>query len=134
LLLGNMVLPWLPAVVLLVAIQTLFVLGVALLVSVLNVYFRDTQHLLSIALQFWFYATPIVYPITTVQEHLSSTWYHIYQLNPMVEFVEAYRDLLYDLRAPSAASIAYLLFVSFATLALGYTVFRRLEPKLAEEL
>ena len=34
--------------------------------SVLNVYFRDTQHLVGIGLQLWFYATPIVYPITLV--------------------------------------------------------------------
>jgi ABC-2 type transport system permease protein len=134
LLVGNMIIPWLPILVILVAIQTMFVLGVALLVSVLNVYFRDTQHLLAIALLFWFYATPIVYPITLVHQNLSTTWYHLYQVNPMVEFVGAYRDILYDLRWPSAASLAYLLLVSVATLAFGYAVFRRLEPKLAEEL
>jgi ABC-type polysaccharide/polyol phosphate export permease len=82
----------------------------------------------------WFYATPIVYPISEVEKNVSSTWYHIYQLNPMVGFVEAYRDLLYDLRAPSFGSLAYLFCISLATLAFGYAVFRRLEPKLAEEL
>ena len=36
----------------------------ALILSVLNVYFRDLQYLVGIGLQLWFYATPIVYPIT----------------------------------------------------------------------
>jgi ABC-type polysaccharide/polyol phosphate export permease len=58
----------------------------------------------------------------------------LYRLNPMVGFVEATRDCLYNLRLPPAGELAYLTVVSLATLALGVAVFTRLEAKLAEEL
>lgn len=133
---GNMVLPWLVPALGIVLIQTMFVIGLGLLLSVLNVYFRDVQHLIGILLQLWFYATPIVYPITVVAQALEDhpTLFTIYKLNPMVRFVEAYRDCLYHLRFPSVLETAYLLGVSATMLVLGVFVFSRLEPKLAEEL
>jgi ABC-type polysaccharide/polyol phosphate export permease len=133
---GNFVLPWLLPALALVAVQTMFVVGIGLLLSVLNVYFRDVQHLIGILLQIWFYATPIVYPISVVGEALddSPALFTLYKLNPMVRFVEAYRDCLYDLRFPPLLDSLYLVGVSVAMLALGVFVFSRLEPKLAEEL
>jgi len=133
---GSMVLPWLLPTLGLVLIQTMFVVGLGLVLSVLNVYFRDVQHLIGIVLQIWFYATPIVYPITFVRDALKDRpeLFALYRLNPMVRFVEAYRDCLYDLRFPSLVNTAYLFGVSAATLGLGVFVFSKLEPKLAEEL
>jgi ABC-type polysaccharide/polyol phosphate export permease len=131
---GNFVLPWLPVVILLVAIETVFVTGVALMLSVLNVYFRDVQHIVGILLQLWFYATPIVYPISFVANVKNATLRTIYNLNPMVKFVEAFRDCLYNLRMPSAATMLYLVLSALVTGALGLLVFFRLEPRLAEEL
>jgi len=133
---GSFVLPWLLPTVGLVLIQTMFVVGLGLLLSVLNVYFRDVQHFIGILLQIWFYATPIVYPITYVRDALKDRpeLFTLYKLNPMVRFVEAYRDCLYDLRVPPLLDMAYLFGVSAATLALGVFVFSKLEPKLAEEL
>jgi lipopolysaccharide transport system permease protein len=133
---GNFVLPWLVPALGLVMVQTMFVVGLGLLLSVLNVYFRDVQHLIGILLQIWFYATPIVYPISVVGDALDDSpgLFTLYKLNPMVRFVEAYRDCLYDLRFPALLDSVYLVGVSAATLALGVFVFSRLEPKLAEEL
>lgn len=137
---GNMVLPWLPVVLLLVVIQTMLVVGVGLAVSVLNVYFRDVQHLVAIGIQLWFYATPIVYPLSLVEdkaqgrEVLGVDLFTLYQLNPMVGFVESYRDALYHLRFPDAGTLAYITAVSIAALVGGFAIFRRLEPRLAEEL
>jgi ABC-2 type transport system permease protein len=136
---GNFVLPWIPAVVVLVALQSVFVVGIGMLLSVLNVYFRDVQHLMAILLQFWFYSTPIVYPLDVVPRTIELFGSDLpvralYELNPMVGFVEAYRDVLYDLRLPPAGDIAYLVVASALTLAIGLAVFNRLEPKLAEEL
>src|SRR4051794_2793462 len=68
---GNMILPWLPVVIVIMAIQTVFVLGIALALSVLNVYFRDLQHLIGVLLQLWFYATPIIYPVSLVATRAS---------------------------------------------------------------
>ncbi len=136
---GNFVVPWIPAVVVLVALQSVFVVGIGLLLSVLNVYFRDVQHLMAILLQFWFYSTPIVYPLDVVPLTVELFGADLpvralYQLNPMVGFVEAYRDLLYDLSLPPLGDVAYLVLASAVALGLGLAVFNRLEPKLAEEL
>jgi ABC-2 type transport system permease protein len=135
---GNMTLPWVPLVVAVMLLETVYVLGVALMLSVANVYFRDVQHLVAIGLQIWFYATPIIYPINLVEDfaarHESFPVMGLYRANPMVRFVEVYRDLLYDLRAPDLGSILYLAATSIVTLAVGWAVFRRLEPRLAEEL
>jgi len=139
LLAGNFVLPWLLPVIALMALQFVFVLGIGLTLGVLNVYFRDVQHFTGILLQLWFYATPVVYPVSVVPRTAHALGVEVpvrflYDLNPMVRFVGVYRDLLYDVRAPAAGDLLYLLAVSAVTLLVGLMVFARLEPKLAEEL
>jgi ABC-type polysaccharide/polyol phosphate export permease len=133
---GNIVILWIPVVLFLVAVQTLFVLGLALMLASASVYFRDLQHLLGLVLQVWFYSAPIVYSMSLVHQKLGTSGWKItlYNLNPLVRFVEAYRDVLYDMRFPPLDHIAYLLGVSFAALALGMVVFGRLEGRMAEEL
>ncbi|MFN2608177.1 MAG: ABC transporter permease [Acidimicrobiales bacterium] len=136
---GNFVVPWLVPMMVLLVIQAVYVLGIGLALSVLNVYFRDVQHLLGILLQLWFYATPIVYPLTVVPGHARLLGRVVpvrtlYGLNPMVRFVEAYRDCLYNLRFPPLGDVVYLAVTAGVTLAVGLAIFARLEPKLAEEL
>lgn len=136
---GNQVLPWLPVVAVLVALQTVFALGVGLALSVLNVYFRDVQHFMAILLQVWFYATPVIYPISFVQSYVDR---HdpavpvmlLYRLNPMVAFVESYHRVLYDLRFPALGDFLWLTAASLLSLVAGWAVFRKFEPRLAEEL
>ena len=134
---GNMVLPWLVPVLGIAALQAVFVLGLALLLSVSNVYFRDLEYLVGIGLQFWFYATPIVYPYGTVEERLQEDHpllLDLYGLNPMTRFAEAYRDLLYDLRWPALGTVLYLIGCAVVSLTIGWVTFRRLQGRLAEEL
>lgn len=133
---GNLVLPWLLLAVPLVAVQCAFALGLALLLSVTNVYFRDMRHIVGIVLQVWFYLTPIVYPISYVTEHTEDRGWmlDLYKLNPMTAFVEAYRDLLYDLRFPAVGDVCVIVAWSAAALVGGIALFRKLEPRLAEEL
>jgi len=139
LIVGNMALPWIPVALGLVAIQTCMVIGIGLIVSVLNVYFRDVQHFVPIGLQAWFYATPIVYPIGLVPDE-ATLWGvefplgDLYRLNPMVTLVEAYRDVFYDLRFPTLGAIAYLVAWAAALLVVGLWVFSRLDRRLAEEV
>lgn len=136
---GNMVLPYLPVAILLAVFLTLFVTGLGLIFSVLNVYFRDVQHLVGIMFQVWFYLSPIVYPLTLVPQHAIVFGYTIpsraiYELNPMVGFVEAFRDLLYDLRMPPIGELLYLVIVSALVFVAGLALFNKLEGRLAEEL
>ena len=136
---GNMILPWLPVVLLLMALQLAFVLGLGLAISVLNAYFRDVQHFLGIALNVWFYATPILYPLNLVPTDSNVFGREIdlraiVSMNPMHQFVEAYRTVLYDLRMPDAEQWTALTLFAVVSLLLGYAVFKRFEPNLAEEL
>jgi lipopolysaccharide transport system permease protein len=133
---GNMVLPWLPAILVLVALQAAFTYGLALMLSVLTVYFRDLEHLVGLALQVWFYSAPIIVPLSLVKDQIGDVgWlWDVYNLNPLTRFVEAYRDLFYSLRFPSLVESGYLVLVSALTLVVGYAIFRRFEGRLAEEL
>jgi lipopolysaccharide transport system permease protein len=152
--LGSFVLPWLPMVALLLVLLALYTIGLGLLFSVLNVYFRDMQYLVAIGLQLWFYATPIIYPLTrvpvskTIGGHVAHIGGHavhvggtsipirlIYTLiNPMVSFVECFRALLYDGRWPPLNQLGYAALWAGLMLWIGIVVFRRFEPRLAEEL
>jgi ABC-type polysaccharide/polyol phosphate export permease len=133
---GNVIVLWIPVVLVLVALEVVFVLGLALMLSAAAVYFRDLQHLLSIVLQVWFYSAPIVYPMSLVEDELGTSGWKItlYNLNPLTRFVEAFRDVMYDMRMPPLDELGYLLLVSVVSLIAGLAVFSRLEGKLAEEL
>ena len=136
---GNMVIPWIPVVLVLMALQTVFVFGIGLLLAAGNSYFRDVQHFLGIALNIWFYATPILYPVEQVPEKetlfgVSLPLRDMLALNPMAIFVDAYRDVLYNLRWPTFGQWSALVLMAAVSLAVGAWVFSRLEPNLAEEL
>jgi ABC-type polysaccharide/polyol phosphate export permease len=135
LVLGNNVLPWIPLILVLVAIQTVWVTGLAFALSVLNVYFRDMQYLIGhVLLQLLFYLIPVVYPVRLVEEQLPGWAFTLYKLNPMYQFVEAYRNLIWDLRMPTASTWLYLIIGAALSLWIGLRVFRRYEPRLAEVL
>jgi ABC-type polysaccharide/polyol phosphate export permease len=136
---GNMVLPWIPVAIVLMFLLTVMLVGIGLILSVTNVYFRDVKHFMNIALQALFYSAPIVYPISAVPVHstvagLTIPVLQIYRLNPLVRFVEGFRDVLYNLRAPSLFTMVYLVLWAAGSLFLGLRLFNRLEPRLAEEV
>ncbi len=138
--LGSFVLPWLPMVVVLLALLTLYTIGIALLFSVLNVYFRDMQYLVAIGLQLWFYATPIIYPLSRVPGTKTYGTHTIpiraiyTVINPMVSFVECFRAVFYDRRWPPMNMLGYAALWAVVMLWIGAVVFRHFEPRLAEEL
>jgi ABC-type polysaccharide/polyol phosphate export permease len=136
---GKLSWQFLPLLLVVVMLQTVLIFGYSLLLSALNVYFRDIQHLLGIAMQVWFYLTPIVYPITEIPKTaevlgVSLPMRQIYSINPMVHVVGAYRDVLYHGRAPGWQSMVYLGAFASVLFLIGLSFFRRLEPRLAEEL
>jgi ABC-2 type transport system permease protein len=135
-------------------VELILLFGVCLIAAVLNVYFRDVQHLVEIGLLAWFWMTPIVYPIGFLQQNLGHLWLFSF-LNPMTAITLAYQRGIYvhtqyvqvvgGVRQvhpllPHAPVLWYLRnlgFVAIGALALawlGWTVFRRLESRLAEEL
>jgi ABC-type polysaccharide/polyol phosphate export permease len=135
--LGNNVLPWIPVILLLVALETVFVVGLGLVVAVANAYFRDMQYLIgSILLQVLFYLTPIVYPIKLAYDATKDqpVLRRLYTANPTVQFVEAFHRVMYDLRWPTLLNFVYLTSAAAISLVLGLWVFNRYDGDLAEEL
>ena len=121
------------------SVEELRSVGIGLVLSVVNVYFRDVKHFTSIALQALFYSAPVVYPIRLVPLHahiagINVPFRRIYELNPLVRMVAVYRAVLYDLRFPELGDILYLIAWTVAMLLFGWYVFGKLEPRLAEEV
>ena len=140
---GGFVLPWIPLLIVAMVLLAVFAAGVGLLFAIANVYFRDTQYLLTIVLQLWIYLTPIIYPIERVAGASKDaggllgtqvTLLGIYDLNPMVHFVALFRQLIYDNRWPDPIEWLICLVWALAALGVGMLVFRRNERNLAETL
>lgn len=133
---GGMPLPWIPVVVVFMVLTALFAVGLAMLLAIANVHFRDTKHFTTIALQMWMYLTPIIYPIRLVEQATADhPWIlTVYRLNPMFHFVSAFRELIYDNRMPPATTILWCVFWAVAVFGAGYAVFSRHERRLAELL
>jgi ABC-2 type transport system permease protein len=140
---GGFVLPWLPLVVVIMVLLAVFASGVALMLAIANVYFRDTQYFLSIILQIWMYLTPIIYPGSLVKTQSDKIGYlfgsdltveFFYNLNPMVHFLEVFRNLMYDNRFPGLDEWLICLLWAAVSLVIGVFVFQRNERKLAEAL
>jgi lipopolysaccharide transport system permease protein len=110
-----------------VAIQIALILGLGLMCAALNVFFRDVRSLLVLGLQLWFYASPIIYPVTMVPEHLRP----FYFLNPMAGVIEAYRDVLLNGQMPGLY-LAISALVAGALFVFGYWFFKRVEFQFAD--
>ena len=141
---GWHVLVFLPLVVVFMAILAVFASGIALMLSVANVHFRDTQYLMGIVFQIWMYLTPIVYPVaTTIQQQplfnrplfgTNITLFNIYTLNPMERFSMVFRNLMYDQKLPGLTDSLFCLVAAIISLLVGFWVFRKNEKGLAEAL
>lgn len=138
---GAFVFPWLPLVLLFMLVLGVFAAGLAMILSIANVFFRDLAYLLTVILQFWFYLTPILYPISLV-DNQSAEWggllgtpitlADVYRLNPMEPYVAIFRDLLYHNTFPEASSVIAAVGWAVVTFALGLWYFTKTEKRLAE--
>jgi lipopolysaccharide transport system permease protein len=118
------------ALPLLMALQFVFILGLAYPVAAIHVWFRDTQYLLRIGLQLLFFLTPVFYESRAVPE----PYRLLYEINPMVTFVEAYRDVLLHGQMPPVQPLLIVGLVSVAILVVGLVLFRRTSHHFADEL
>jgi lipopolysaccharide transport system permease protein len=114
----------------LIAIQFVFIVGLAYPVATLHVWFRDTQHVLRVALQLLFYLTPVFYEASSVPAPLQP----LYRLNPMAAMIDAYRAVLIYGEWPTAQSVRFLTLVSFMLLFVGVMWFRQARHRFADEL
>jgi ABC-type polysaccharide/polyol phosphate export permease len=119
----------------LIAFLFLFTLGVGLVLSLLNVYFRDVGYLVAIMLNLLFYATPIIYPFSIIPEKVGVVPARtIITLNPLTQFAGAARDLTYHLQLPSTGRIIGIVTVSTVVFVGGWRAFSRYAHSVSEEL
>jgi len=112
-------------------VQILFTLGFAYIVAGLTVYVRDVPQTVGIILNIWFYLTPIVYPPTAIPGRLRSI---VFSINPMIAFVDAYRNLILVGRFDQWEEFARTTIFSIFVFTLGFSLYRRLTPAFADVL
>lgn len=118
------------AVVPLLALQVLFTLGLGIFLGTLNVFFRDVGQLTGIALQFWFWLTPIVY----VFDALPGAARAVLRYNPLQPLMAAYQTIFLDQRLPDFASLLPLAGLTLFFLFLGARFFLSRVGELVDEL
>ena len=125
---------WLP---LLILTQAVFLAGVSFFFAALNVFFRDTQAIMDVGIQAWFFLTPVIYSAEDVLPTYTNV---MYWLNPMASVISNYRDILYKNGlttgglGPDVAFMLRTLLTSLVVLIAGYLFFRSLSRRFGEEL
>ena len=110
--------------------QYLLLIAISLIVSSISIYIRDLQHLIGVALQLLFYATPIVYASETIPDQFK--W--ILNINPMTYIINGYRDIFYNQTMIELKPLLILLACAILACIVGYLIFNKLQKGFAEEL
>lgn len=131
----------------LILLQTILVFGISLILSSLNVFFRDSASITEIMLSAWFYLTPIIYPANFARNELQDKGleflYWIYLLNPMAPISIGYRRIFFGRlfnEGPEVSDHTLMLSLGAATstsliiLFIGIKLFRKMSTRFADEL
>lgn len=109
-------------------IQQLFTYGLSLILSSINLFYRDIQYVLSLVVMIWMYLTPVIYPTEIFPERYK--W--IFQLNPMAVIINAYRQVVLGGGMPNLTSLGIALGLSALIVFIGRSIFRKLEGVFAD--
>jgi lipopolysaccharide transport system permease protein len=110
---------WLP---LLIAVQIVMNLGLAYVLSALDVFYRDVEHILGVVLLAWYFLTPVLYPISIAN---NPTELFLLQLNPMTGLIVGYQRAFLDGLPPDWPTFAYSAGVALLLFVIGFAYFRR---------
>jgi lipopolysaccharide transport system permease protein len=112
------------------AILVTFAIGLGMSLGVLNVFFRDVGQFFGIFLQFWFWLTPIVYPVSILPE-----WLQPYMtLNPMALLMDAFQIILVTGQWPNWYSLWPVVALAIVMCVVGFRLFRRHAGEMVDEL
>ncbi|MBI3997026.1 MAG: ABC transporter permease [Candidatus Omnitrophica bacterium] len=115
-------LPWL------IGLELGFLISLSLLVSAMNVFYRDIKYIVPLCVQLGMFVTPVIYPVSKVPEHLRA-WY---MLNPMAVVVDGVRRVvLYGQTPAMGPLLVSTIFVSLFGVA-AYIFFKRVEVRFAD--
>ncbi len=120
----------LPVLLIALPLQMALTLGLGLMLSSVQVFFRDTAQVLGMIFMGWFYMTPIVYPLSLVPIEFRP-WL---ELNPLTTLVGLYRQAFLGGTVPWGPGLGWLAVASGASLVIGLRVFRSLKPAFADEI
>jgi ABC-type polysaccharide/polyol phosphate export permease len=109
-------------------IELVFLLGLSLALSALNVHYRDIQHILGNVITLWFFLCPILYPIENVPEAFRFTMI----FNPVAVFTKMYQGLFLDGVIPSIVTLSISSVVALLSFAIGCHIFNRYRESFAE--
>lgn len=112
------------------AILVTFAIGLGVTLGVLNVFFRDVGQFFGIFLQFWFWLTPIVYPVSILPEGLQSYM----KLNPMARLIDAFQVILVNSQWPDWYSLWPVVALAIILCLIGFGLFRRHAGEMVDEL
>lgn len=118
---------WLPVVAL---IQYLLLLGFTFILSAIEIFVRDIEHIVNFILSMAFYVTPLLYTPDFVPDNLQ--W--ILKLNPMAYLVDAYRSIFLYQQNPSFSGLTIVSIFSVFLVFIGYAIFQKLQKGFAEEV
>ena len=111
-------------------IEYIFVLGLTLGLSAINIYIKDTEYIVQFFINMLFYGTPILYSATLFPEKIR--W--ILYLNPMAQIIDAYRNIFLYHHLPSISGMIYVIIITMLIFFIGLGIFRKLEKGFAEEV
>jgi lipopolysaccharide transport system permease protein len=118
------------ALVPLLVVQVIFSAGLGMILGVLNVFFRDVGQLFAICLQFWFWLTPIVYPLSILPEPVQ----RLLWLNPLTALMVSYQNLFLYGQWPAWSSLWPILIIGVLLCAMGVRLFRQRVGEMVDEL
>jgi len=112
------------------AIQIAFSIGLGIILGVLNVFFRDVGQFIGIFLQFWFWFTPIVYPLSILPESIQP----LIAFNPMVPLIGAYQTIFVYGHWPHWAELWPPALLAGVLCLLAMHLFRKRAGEMVDEL
>ena len=116
---------WIPVVF---AVQLAFTAGLALWVSLANLFFRDVKYLVTVILQLWMFLTNVIYPLPSNDPLVRA----LINANPMTPIIASYRRCLIDGLPPEPVPLLSATLISALVLVTGWRIFREAEHKFAE--
>jgi lipopolysaccharide transport system permease protein len=111
-------------------VQVLFAIGLGMVAGVLNVFFRDVGQFMTIAMQFWFWLTPIVYPASILPPEARP----LLAWNPMAAVIGSYQRVLVEGAAPQWHTLAPAALLAVLLCVFGLRLFRKRSGEMVDEL
>lgn len=112
----------------LILVQTTLIVGVTLIASAINVFYRDIRFVVPLVVQLWMYASPVIYSVSRVPPRLRP----FYMLNPMAGLIDSYRRVVLLGEPPRLGHVAPAAVIALVVSVAGYLYFKRVEWQFAD--